>query len=81
MINILIIGSGGREHTLAWKIAQSPKCGKLYAMPGNPGIEEVAECISGISINDNQAIINFAKEHDIEKRNAILQGKDRDIQD
>lgn len=61
MINILIIGSGGREHTLAWKIAQSPKCGKLYAMPGNPGIEEVAECI-----NDNQAIINFAKEHDIE---------------
>ena len=65
-MNILIIGSGGREHTLAWKIAQSPKCGKLYAMPGNPGIEEVAECVEGISISDNAAVIDFAKSHNIE---------------
>ena len=66
MANILIIGSGGREHALAWKIAQSPKCSKLYAMPGNPGIEEVAECVDGISINDNAAVIKFAKEHSID---------------
>ena len=65
-MNILIIGSGGREHTLAWKIAQSSKCDKLYAMPGNPGIEEVAECVEGISISDNSAIIDFAKRHAIE---------------
>ena len=65
-MNILIIGSGGREHALAWKIAQSPKCSKLYAMPGNPGIEEVAECVDGISINDNAAVIKFAKEHSID---------------
>ena len=65
-MNILIIGSGGREHTLAWKISQSPKCNKLYAMPGNPGIEEFAECVEGISINDNSAIIDFAKKQNID---------------
>ena len=65
-MNILIIGSGGREHTLAWKIAQSPKCDKLYAMPGNPGIEEIAECVDDISINDNAAVIDFAKNHNID---------------
>ena len=66
MINILIIGSGGREHALAWKIAQSPNCGKLYAMPGNPGIEEIAECVKNISIDDNKAIIDFAKNQQID---------------
>ena len=65
-MNILIIGSGGREHALAWKISQSPKCSKLYAMPGNPGIEEFAECVENISINDNESVINFAKEHSID---------------
>ncbi len=64
-MNILIIGSGGREHTLAWKISQSSKCEKLYAIPGNLGIAEVAECIEGISINDNSAVIDFAKSHEI----------------
>ncbi|MBR2179098.1 MAG: phosphoribosylamine--glycine ligase [Selenomonadaceae bacterium] len=65
-MNILIVGSGGREHALAWKIAQSPKCNKIYAIPGNPGIEEFAECIEGISISDNAAIIDFAKIHAID---------------
>ena len=65
-MNILVIGSGGREHALAWKIAQSPKCDKLYAMPGNPGIGEVAECVEGISISDNAAIIEFAKNNAID---------------
>ena len=41
-LNILVIGGGGREHTIAWKLAQSPKAGKLYAIPGNPGMEAVA---------------------------------------
>ena len=38
-MNILVIGSGGREHTLAWKLSQSPKAEKLYAIPGNPSAE------------------------------------------
>jgi phosphoribosylamine---glycine ligase len=44
-MNILLIGSGGREHALAWKLAQSPLCHKLYAAPGNPGIAEEAELL------------------------------------
>ncbi len=44
-MNILIIGGGGREHALAWKIRQSPLCGTLYCAPGNPGIAELAECL------------------------------------
>ena len=65
-MNILVIGSGGREHTLAWKLAQSPKATKLYAIPGNPGMAEVAECVSGISITDNDAVAVFAKEKQID---------------
>ena len=65
-MKILVIGSGGREHALAWKIAQSPKCEKLYAMPGNPGIAEIAECIKTVSINDNNAIVKFAKDNAID---------------
>ena len=41
-MDILIIGSGGREHTLAWKLAQSKLVNKIYAVPGNPGMEDVA---------------------------------------
>ena len=44
-MNILLVGSGGREHALAWQLAQSPSCAKLYAAPGNPGIEIYAECV------------------------------------
>ncbi|MDD6133554.1 MAG: phosphoribosylamine--glycine ligase [Selenomonadaceae bacterium] len=65
-MNILVIGSGGREHTLAWKLSQSPKAAKLYAIPGNPGMAEVAECVEGISITDNDAVAAFAKEKQID---------------
>ncbi len=64
-MNILLIGSGGREHALAWKIAQSPLVEKFYAMPGNPGIAEYAECVKNISISDNAAIVKFAQEKNI----------------
>lgn len=46
-INVLVLGSGGREHALSWKIAQSEKLGKLYCLPGNPGTASIAENISG----------------------------------
>lgn len=64
-MNILVIGGGGREHTLAWKLSQSPKADKLYAIPGNPGMAEIAECVTGISIEDNAALVRFAREHEI----------------
>ncbi|BAL82459.1 putative phosphoribosylamine--glycine ligase [Selenomonas ruminantium subsp. lactilytica TAM6421] len=64
-MNILVIGSGGREHTLAWKLSQSPKADKIYALPGNPGMADVAMCVEGISITDNAAVVDFAQKHDI----------------
>jgi phosphoribosylamine--glycine ligase len=64
-MNVLLIGSGGREHALAWKLAQSPKCKKLYVAPGNPGIAECAECVD-IGVNDHDAIIAFARDHDVQ---------------
>ena len=51
-MRILIVGSGAREHTIAWKIVQSPLVEKVYCVPGNPGIAQVAECRS-ISLEDN----------------------------
>ncbi|MBB4006973.1 phosphoribosylamine--glycine ligase [Allorhizobium taibaishanense] len=60
-MNILLIGSGGREHALAWKLAQSPLIGAFYAAPGNPGIGEHAELVS-LDIDDHQAVVGFCKD-------------------
>lgn len=65
-MKILVIGGGGREHTLAWKLAQSPQAEKIYAIPGNPGMAKIAECENGISIEDNEALVAFAKEKGVE---------------
>ncbi|BEU87625.1 phosphoribosylamine--glycine ligase [Selenomonas sp. TAMA-11512] len=64
-MNILIIGGGGREHALLWKIAQSPLADKCYAIPGNPGMEALAVCDASISIEDNEALVAYAKEKGI----------------
>ena len=63
-MNILLLGSGGREHALAWKLAQSPACTHLYAAPGNPGIAEEAECIA-LDATDHAAVIAFCAERSI----------------
>jgi len=63
-MNVLLIGGGGREHALAWKISQSPLLEKFYAIPGSPGISDFAECVE-MSIDDNAALVNFAKENAI----------------
>ena len=64
-MNILIIGSGGREHALAWKIAQSPKADKIYCAPGNAGIAQYAECVN-IGAMEFEALADFAAEKEID---------------
>ncbi|MBX7494687.1 phosphoribosylamine--glycine ligase [Qipengyuania sp. 6B39] len=63
-MNILLLGSGGREHALAWKLAQSPLCDKLWAAPGNPGIAQDATCVA-LDATDHEAVIAFARENAI----------------
>lgn len=65
-MNVLVIGSGGREHTICWSLAKSPKVDKIYCLPGNGGISQIAECVP-ISVMDFDAIVDFVDKHkDIE---------------
>ena len=61
-MNILILGSGGREHALAWAVKQNPKCDRLIVAPGNAGIAALAEC-ADIDILDGAAVVGFAAEN------------------
>ena len=60
----MLIGSGGREHALAWKLAQSPSCDTLFAAPGNPGIGEEAELVD-LNVADHNAVLAFCAGHNI----------------
>lgn len=64
-MKILIVGGGGREHAIAWKLAKSPKVEKMYCAPGNAGIAEVAECVN-IGVMEFDKLVAFAKEHEID---------------
>jgi phosphoribosylamine--glycine ligase len=64
-MKVLVVGSGGREHALAWAIAKSPKCKKLYCAPGNGGIASVAECVA-IAADDLDGIVAFAQDNKID---------------
>ncbi len=64
-MKILIVGGGGREHAIAWKLAKSQKVEKLYCAPGNAGIAEVAECVN-IGVMEFDKLVAFAKEHEID---------------
>jgi len=74
-MRVLVIGSGGREHALAWKIAQSPLLSKLYVAPGNGGTEAVAQNVA-LDINDHPAVIAFCQS---EKINFVVVGPDAQV--
>ncbi|MEX0367813.1 MAG: phosphoribosylamine--glycine ligase [Ruegeria sp.] len=64
-MNILILGGGGREHSLAWAVLQNPKCDRLVVAPGNAGIAAIAEC-ANLDINDGGAVVNFVEAESID---------------
>ena len=64
-MKVLIVGSGGREHVIAWKVAQSEKVDKIYCAPGNAGIEEYAECVD-ITAMELDKLADFAQENQID---------------
>ena len=64
-MNILILGSGGREHSLAWAVKQNPKCDRLIVAPGNAGIARLAEC-ADLDILDGAAVVGFAEENAVD---------------
>ncbi len=63
-MKVLVIGGGGREHALVWKVSQSPRVTKIYAAPGNAGIAQLAECVP-VKSDDIAGLLAFAKaKHD-----------------
>ncbi len=64
-MKVMVVGGGGREHTIVWKISQSPKVEKIYAAPGNAGISELAELVP-VKATDIDGVVSFAKENKID---------------
>ncbi len=63
-MNVLLVGGGGREHAIAWKLAQSKRLGRLYIAPGNPGTAQCGTNVD-ISANDIEKLVDFAKSNDV----------------
>ena len=64
-MNILVLGSGGREHAIAWALAKSPRCDALYVAPGNGGTADIAENVPGLDIMDAAALLAFVRERQV----------------
>ena len=64
-MKVLIVGSGGREHAIAWSVAKSDKVEKIYCAPGNAGIAQYAECVA-IGAMEFEKLAAFAKEHEVD---------------
>ncbi|XP_063700673.1 trifunctional purine biosynthetic protein adenosine-3 [Culicoides brevitarsis] len=65
--NLLVIGSGGREHAICWKLSQSPKVKRVFALPGSPGIAQEAKttCVTDVKVDDFKGIVQWCKNNDI----------------
>ena len=70
-MRVLVIGSGGREHALAWGIAKSPRLEQLFVAPGNGGTERLATNVP-LDITDHEAILDFARSERIWSRSAVI---------
>lgn len=64
-MNILVLGGGGREHAIGWKLSQSAQCDNLYMAPGNGGTSEIAQNVSGLNAEDGAAVLEFVRSHEI----------------
>ena len=64
-MKVLIVGSGGREHAIAWSVAKSPKVDKIYCAPGNAGISEYAECVD-IGAMEFEKLADFAEQNSVD---------------
>ena len=64
-MKILVVGGGGREHTILWKLAQSPRKPKLYCAPGNGGISKIAQCVN-IGATEIEKMVEFAKKEEMD---------------
>ena len=64
-MKVLIVGSGGREHAIAWSVSRSPKADKIYCAPGNAGIAEYAECVN-IGAMEFEKLADFAQENQVD---------------
>lgn len=65
-MNILVLGSGGREHAIVWALARSPKCDELFVAPGNGGTARIAKNIATLDVNDGAAVLGFARDNEID---------------
>ncbi|MBK9925278.1 MAG: phosphoribosylamine--glycine ligase [Anaerolineales bacterium] len=65
-MNILVIGSGGREHAITWKVCQSPKADKVFVLPGNPGTSLIATNVEDVSVEDHVAVASFCKANQVD---------------
>jgi phosphoribosylamine--glycine ligase len=65
-MKVLLVGSGGREHALGWKLAQSPRVKELISLPGNPGLAELGATVEGISPSDVGAVAAMARVHGVD---------------
>jgi len=65
-MNILVLGSGGREHAITWALAKSPKCDQLYVAPGNGGTASIAKNVSGMDVEDGEEVLEFVQDNSID---------------
>ena len=64
-MNVLVVGSGGREHALVWKLAQSPQVSKIFAAPGNAGMKNLATCLP-VAADDIDALVEAAQDKQVD---------------